>query len=302
MLLKTSTIKVDKTIPQTQTHTVPKLPAPVRLQEYGVGIFSAAITKSALKKALKKKCLTVNEVVATSATFICGGEVIQFTIPEDVNPTKKLIFPLKTLFEDDYLAAIHKPAGILVSGNCFKTIANALPQNIQRSTLADATVPQPVHRLDYATTGVLLVGKTRASIRALNKVFENKEVQKTYYAITIGEMNSQGKITSEIDGKKAQTDYTLCESVFSKRFGTLNLARLSPQTGRRHQIRKHLASIGNPILGDKDYGMEGLILKGKGMYLHAYSVKFRHPFTHQEFYLVDPFPRGFKKIFVDLKD
>ncbi|WP_365940706.1 pseudouridine synthase, partial [Winogradskyella sp.] len=145
---------------------------------------------------------------------------------------------LDVLFEDDYLAVIHKPAGILVSGNSFKTIANALAQNIKRSALPDVTLPQPAHRLDFATTGILLVGKTSSSIRALNKLFENRAIKKTYYAVTIGEMYNQGKITSEVDGKTSQSNYTLCESVLSERFGKLNLVCLEPLTGRRHQLRK----------------------------------------------------------------
>ena len=212
-----------------------------------------------------------------------------------------MVFQLEVLFEDDYLAVIHKPAGILVSGNSFKTIANALAQNIKGSNLPDATTPQPVHRLDFATTGILLIGKTSSSIRALNKIFENREVKKTYYAVTIGEMNDRGKITSEIDGKKSQSNYTLCESVPSEKFGKLNLVQLEPLTGRRHQLRKHLSNIGNPILGDKEYGIENLILNGKGLYLHAYSLKFIHPFTNEEVHLKDDFPQRFKKIFIRIK-
>lgn len=199
------------------------------------------------------------------------------------------------------MAIIHKPAGILVSGNSFKTVANALTQNISRSLLPDATTPQPVHRLDYATTGILLIGKTRSSIRALNKIFENRAVKKTYYAITIGEMNAVGPITSEIDGKKSKSNFTLCESVTSERFGKLNLVQLEPLTGRRHQLRKHLSHIGNPILGDKEYGIDNLILNGKGLYLHAYSLQFSHPFTKKEIYLKDELPKRFKKIFDHLE-
>ncbi len=266
-----------------------------------MGVFQVALTKSALKKALKKNYITVNGVVASSATFIRGGESIRLSILEEENPKRKLIFPLKVLFEDDYLAVIHKPAGILVSGNSFKIIANALDQNLKRSNLPDATTPQPVHRLDYATTGVLLVGKTSSSIRALNKLFENRAVTKIYYAVTIGEMDAQGEITTEVDDKQSQSNYTLCETVPSERFGKLNLVKLEPQTGRRHQLRKHLSSIGNPILGDKDYGIENLILNGKGLYLHAYSLKFIHPFTNEEMYLKDEFPLRFKKIFTELE-
>jgi 23S rRNA pseudouridine1911/1915/1917 synthase len=262
-----------------------------------VGIFKAALTKSALKKALKKQYIRVNDAIATSATFINGGECISLSIPKESRPNKKLIFKLDVLFEDDYLAVIHKPAGILVSGNSFKTITNALAQNIKESKLPDACSPQPVHRLDFATTGILLIGKTHPSIRTLNKMFENKAVKKTYYAITIGKMNDSGKITSEIDGKESQSDYTLCGTVSSERFGNLNLVQLEPQTGRRHQLRKHLLSIGNPILGDAVYGIENLILKGKGLYLHANSLEFIHPFTNKEIHIIDELPRRFKKIF-----
>ncbi len=256
-----------------------------------------ALTKSALKKALKKKWIRVNDSIATSATLINGGECISISVPKETSQNKKLIFQLKVLFEDDYLAVIHKPAGILVSGNRFKTIANALVQNMQWSNLPDATKPQPVHRLDYATTGVLLVGKTTSSIRALNRMFEDKKVEKIYYAVTIGEMSNRGEITSEIDGKKSQSNYRLIESVSSNRFGKLNLVKLKLQTGRRHQLRKHLASIDNPILGDATYGVENLILTGKGLYLHAYSLRFIHPFTSKQVYLNDEFPQRFKKIF-----
>ncbi|HUH50805.1 MAG TPA: RluA family pseudouridine synthase [Flavobacterium sp.] len=288
------------TIKPTQSHIAPALSSPKRLQDYGITIFEGVDTKSALKKVLKKKQITVDGIVATTATFIKGGEVIDLYLLEKTAPKKKLIFPLKVLFEDDYLALIHKPAGILVSGNSFKTIANALVQNLKISSQPDATTPQPVHRLDFATTGVLLVGKTSTSIRLLNKLFENRAVKNTYYAITIGTMPKCGKINSDIDDKTSESIYSCCESVASVRFGKLNLVKLEPQTGRRHQLRKHLCSIGNPILGDKDYGIENLILKGQGLYLHAYAIKFRHPFTHKDMDIKDDFPERFKKIFPNL--
>lgn len=282
---------------RTETHLVPKQPIPIRLQEYGVGIFNAALTKSALKKALKKQLIRVNESIATTATFISGGESITLTPPEKVHPKKKLIFPLEVVFEDEYLAAVHKPAGILVSGNHFKTITNALGQNLKPSNLSDATTPQPVHRLDYATTGILLAGKTSSSIRSLNKLFENKVVEKTYYAITIGAMEATGEITIEIEGRLAVSSFKLVDTVPSKRFDKLNLVQLKPQTGRRHQLRIHLAGIGNPILGDRTYGSEHLILKGKGMYLHAYSLEFEHPISKEKLFIKTELPMGFKKIF-----
>ncbi|BAO74429.1 ribosomal large subunit pseudouridine synthase D [Winogradskyella sp. PG-2] len=211
------------------------------------------------------------------------------------------MFPLTILFEDNYLALIHKPAGILVSGNRFKTIVNALPQNLKPSSLNDATKPQPVHRLDYATTGLLLVGKTSSSIRALNQLFENKSISKTYLAVTIGEMDDEGKIKLAIDGKPSQSYYKVLESVASKRFSKLNLVELDPKTGRRHQLRKHLSSIGNPILGDKDYGITDLILNGKGLYLHAYTLGFVHPITNKKMHILDAIPKRFKKLFPALE-
>ena len=284
-----------------ETHTVPPLNSPIRMQEYGVGIFISAFTKSALKKALKKKYITVNEVIATTATFIKGGEEICLSIPKEIIPKNKLIFPLKVIFEDEYLAAIHKPAGILVSGNGFKTIANALEQNIKFSRLPDAVKPQPVHRLDYPTTGILLVGKTSSSIRALNKMFEDKEIKKTYHAIVIGQINHEGIIDTPIDNKKATSTYTKLNSVSSERFGQLHLMKLNPTTGRRHQLRKHLADHGNPILGDQKYGIQDLILYGKGMYLHAYSLEFIHPFTQTKMHLKDESLQRFEKIFNSIK-
>lgn len=284
-------------ITRTEIHITPAISHPIRLQEYGVGIFNAIQTKSALKKVLKKQLITVNGFVATTATMIKGGEKIVLSTPEALTKTKQLLYPLKVLFEDDYLAMIHKPAGILVSSNSFKTITNALEQNLKASNCIDTTIPQPIHRLDYATTGILLVGKTNSSIRALNKLFENKAVKKTYYAITIGNMNNQGTISTEIDGKKSESFFEVCESVKSERFGKLNLVKLEPKTGRRHQLRKHLSGISNPILGDATYGNKDLILKGKGMYLHAYSLEFLHPITKEKLSFTAEFPKKFENIF-----
>lgn len=267
-----------------------------------MGIFAAASTKSSLKKVLKKGYVTVDCKSATTATFIKGGETIILNIPTEAKTITRLHLPLKVLYEDEHMAVIHKPAGILVSGNAFKTIANALPQNIKQSSLPDATTPQPIHRLDYGTTGILLAGKTNRSIRTLNKKFENKEVIKSYYAVAIGNMNPKGIITEKIDSKESQTDYRLCESVRSEKYGALSLVKLFPQTGRRHQIRKHLSHIGNPILGDQEYGQDGLILKGKGMYLHAYSLAFLHPFSSEQMYITDPLPEKFRCIFTNLED
>ena len=117
-----------------ESHTTNILAKPVRLQEYGVGIFKTITTKSALKKAIKKGLILVNEKVATTGTFINGNEAITLVEHLNATPHKKIILSLEVIYEDDYLAVINKPPGILVSGNSFKTIANALVQNGDTTT------------------------------------------------------------------------------------------------------------------------------------------------------------------------
>ncbi|MDG1039566.1 MAG: RluA family pseudouridine synthase [Polaribacter sp.] len=281
----------------TETHVAISLEKPIRLQEYAVGIFKTIPTKSGIKKAIKKQLVFVNNKLASTAQFINGGETIELFSVEAENEFKRLNLDLEVIFEDDFLAIIFKPAGILVSGNSFCTIDNALAQNLTKSNQNDAIRPRPVHRLDYPTSGLLLIGKTTSSITSLNKLFENKEIQKTYHAITIGKMEQKGTIDFLIDEKKAFTEFEVLESEKSERFDFLNLVKLIPKTGRKHQLRKHLLAIGNPILGDKEYFKENLILNGKGLFLHASTLEFTHPFTQKNISITKELPKKFKKIF-----
>lgn len=277
------------------SHKVPELKTPTRLQEYGVGIFETNPTKSGLKKAIKKGLVFVNGKLSSTALFINGGETIELFQSEENR--KEFYLDLEVLFEDDYFAIIYKPAGILVSGNSFATIDNALSQSLKKSLLLDAVRPRPVHRLDYPTSGLLLIGKTNSSVIALNKLFENKEIQKTYHAITIGKMERNGEIDLPIENKEAFTLFEVLQTIKSERFDFLNLVKLTPKTGRKHQLRKQLFKIGNPILGDKEYFLDNLILNGKGLYLHASSLKFIHPFTNKNISITKELPKKFYKIF-----
>ncbi len=281
-----------------ESHIVPQLVKPIRLQEYAVGIFKTLPTKSGIKKAIKKELILVDKEATSTAHFINGGEIIELFQSEESSTFKRLNLELDVLFEDDYLAIIYKPAGIVVSGNSFATIDNALSQNLKKSLQSDAVRPRPVHRLDYPTSGLLLVGKTSSSIIALNKLFENKEIHKTYHAVTIGKMEQNGDIVFPIDKKKAFTKFEILQTVISERFGFLNLVKLQPKTGRKHQLRKHLLTIENPILGDKEYFKENLILNGKGLYLHASSLEFTHPFTEEKTTITLELPKKFLKIFL----
>lgn len=280
-----------------ETHIAKEQEYQTRFQEYGVGVFKTITTKSALKKAIKKELIFIDGFVATTSKYILGNEKIELYEAKKNASLEKLKLNLEILFEDDYLAIVYKPAGILVSGNKFVTIANALTKNLKRSTQQDVVAPKPVHRLDYPTSGLLLVGKTSAALQKLGKLFEKKEIQKTYYAITIGEICSGGTINFTIDNKTASTEFKVLQTVTSKRFGNLNLVELHPKTGRKHQLRKHLSSIGHQILGDKNYGNPELILKGYGLYLHAAKLDFVHPFTLEKISISKKLPKKFTKIF-----
>ena len=280
-----------------ETHIALHLEKPIRFQEYGMGIFKTIPTKSGIKKAIKKHLILIDDNPATTATFISGGEKIVLLEGNNQQKFNNLKLDLDVVFEDDFLAVIYKPAGIVVSGNKFVTIANALTQNLQKSKQLDAVKPQPIHRLDYPTSGVLLVGKTSAAILKLSELFQNKEIQKTYYAISIGKMESIGFIHTPIDNKEAFTAFKIISSVKSERFKYLNLLELFPKTGRKHQLRKHLLSLENPILGDKEYYLEDKILNGKGLYLHAASLEFVHPFTNAYLKIQKEVPNKFTSIF-----
>lgn len=280
-----------------ETHIVKQQEKPIRFQEYGVGVFKTVSTKSALKKAIKKGRIFIDCNIATTAKYITGGEKIELKELQENSTSKKLTLRLDILFEDDYLAIIYKPAGILVSGNKLITISNALPQNLQKSTQKDAVKPQPIHRLDYPTSGLLLVGKTSSAIQELGKLFRDKKIQKTYFAITIGKMCCGGTINFKVDGKNASTEFSVLHAEKSTRFEFVNLVKLHPKTGRKHQLRKHLSSIGHQILGDKEYGIKELILTGKGLYLHAAKLEFTHPFIQKKVSINKELPKKFTKIF-----
>ena len=282
-----------------ETHIAEEQKKPIRFQEYGVGIFKTITTKSGIKKGIKKKIIFIDGALATTSKYIFGGEKIELFNVDNQPGIKELKLNLKILFEDDYLAIIFKPVGILVSGNKLVTIANGLTHNLKKSKQPDAVKPQPIHRLDYPTSGVLLIGKTSSAIRNLSQLFEKKEIQKTYIAISVGRMEKTGEIKDLIDEKEAFTAFKVLRTVTSERFEFLNLVKLKPTTGRKHQLRRHLYSIGNPILGDKEYFLDHKILNGKGLYLHASSLEFIHPFTKEKLLVTEELPKKFKTIFLD---
>ncbi len=276
------------------THTVKNITAPTRLNDYLIHLFDELPTKSSIKKSLKKGRIKVNDQIQPGGYCLQEGDVITYQPPPLV-PKKILELRLEVLFEDDYLAIIQKPAGISVSGNQFYTIQNALPFNLQLSPKEDAIAPLPVHRLDHQTSGILVIAKTGSIRTKLGQLFENQSITKTYHAVVIGKPATSGQIDLAIEGKKSTTFYERISFVRSLKNGYLSLVKLSPKTGRTHQLRIHLSSIGHPILGDKLYGMEGKILRQKGLFLSATSISFVHPETNDPLQISIPIPYKFQK-------
>ncbi len=113
----------------------------------------------------------------------------------------------------------------------------------------------------------------------LGQQFEQKSIQKKYAAIVMGKSPESGSIATDVEGLKSLSEFTTIKTVNSLRSEHLSLIELSPKTGRTHQLRIHLSSIGFPILGDKLYGDDGNILEGKGLFLCALGLDLNHPIT-----------------------
>jgi len=234
-------------------------------------------SKKAIKKAILTGAIKLNNNKVETGRYIKDGDVIQLYDLEN-KPPKTYNLNLDIIFEDEFLAVVKKPAGLVVSGNQFRTVVNALPFNIKVSTEKDALRwAKPVHRLDNQTSGLLIVSKTKLAHINLGKQFENKLIKKKYIALVIGKLVGNGFITEPIENKLAKTEYRVIKSVKSLKNKHLTLVELFPYTGRTHQLRIHLSNMGFPILGDKLYGKEDLILKHKGLFLSAVELLFKHP-------------------------
>lgn len=259
------------------THTVPEGTDGARLSEYAIGVFEMVPTRNGIKNAIRRGTVSVDGAPGTTATRVRAGQRIDLIdAPGPVRPVYEM--KLHVVYEDEHLAVVDKPAGIPVSGNAFRTVENALPFNLVASGIRSALArPRPVHRIDAQTSGLLLVAKTSLALVALGRGFEGRDISKRYRAIVIGDIAGPGRIDNHIDGRDAVSEYAPVFSVPSLRSGRLSLVDLFPRTGRTHQLRRHLAHIGHPILGDSLYGPEGLILRGKGLFLAAVEISFAHP-------------------------
>ena len=283
------------TLPQPEQYTVPPLPEPRRLSDICAGWFEAIPSRKGMKKAIDRGWVRVNGEMADTGRWMHGGESVELHRPE-VSNKPPFALQLDVLFEDEYLAVVVKPAGIAVSGNQRRTLENALVGNFAPSAMPDALLrPEPVHRLDFPTSGALLVAKTQKTLAALNKMFEDRQVEKHYAAVVAGSVHPEGEVHLPIADKLAHSSYEVLRSVDSKRFGQLHLLRLVPHTGRRHQLRIHMASLGCPILGDVQYAGENT-LRGKGLFLHSEMLRFVHPVNGKVIEVRAKLPAKFERL------
>jgi len=262
-------------------HTVPPGTTRARLGDYCVGLFPELPSRKGTKKAISRGAILLNGETGKTGDWVESGMHIELC---ELDQAPRFILPLQlsVVYEDEHIALINKPGGIPVSGNSGRTLEQALLHNIQPSSLPDAyQQPRAAHRLDSPTCGLVLIAKTRSARIYLGDQFEVKQIEKTYQAIVIGQTVAEGRITEPIDNKQAITEFQLLKSVRSLHTDWISLLWLKPKTGRTHQIRRHLANAGFPVLGDKEYGNPGEIMRGKGLFLCATALTFEHPSTKQ---------------------
>ena len=226
--------------------------------------------------------------------------------------------PLDVVFEDDSLAVINKPAGMIVHAGAGArsrsgTLVNALLHRFgSLSGVGGELRPGIVHRLDKDTSGLIVVAKNDLAHRRLAEQFSQRQVRKTYLALVHGWMKQErGRIASTIardrirrirmttrarGGREAVSHWCVLRRIRSQ-FGKFSLLELKIDTGRTHQIRVHLASLGHPVVGDGLYGAPRELKDRTGSklalgrnFLHAAAIELRHPGTGAPLSLTRPLP------------
>jgi 23S rRNA pseudouridine1911/1915/1917 synthase len=286
-------------------------------------------SRSVIQKVIDARSVLVNGQPTKASYKVRVGDEIRIWLPElaDDVPVPEDI-PLEVVYEDEALTVVNKAAGMVThpaKGHWSGTLVNALQFHFDSlSSLAGAQRPGIVHRLDRDTTGLVLVAKHDAAHKALAQQFEQRTIRKQYLAIVAGVPGRDSDYIertigfhpthrekmairlSEDGGKEAATFYEVLE-----RFRGYALLRCSPQTGRTHQIRVHLAHIGHAIVADKLYsGRDRLTLGDLAgpddpaadrvlidrQALHAYSLRLKHPLTGRELSLTAPLPDDMNRL------
>jgi len=281
------------------------------------------ISRARIQQLISERKVLVNDLESKPSLRLRGGERITLLGEPQPRPLRAVSeeIPLEIIYEDDDLAVINKPAGMMVHAGSGATddarnrgtLVNALLHHFGKlSAIGGELRPGIVHRLDKATSGLILVAKNDESHRKLAAQFATRLVKKTYIALVHGWMKQdRGTISSSISrdrirrtrmttrrpgGREAVTHYTVQRRIDSK-FGKFTLLELRIDTGRTHQIRVHLASLGHPVVGDTLYGAprelrsrnsEAAALSRN--FLHAAALQFHHPRTGTALSLSSPLP------------
>ncbi len=193
--------------------------------------------------------------------------------------------PLDILHDDDDLLVLNKPAGLAVHPTQDATAPDLLTRAAAlASDLGHRGNYHVINRLDRWTSGVVLLVPGSRGTTAFARLFEHREVDKRYVALVAGQPPDRGEIDVPVDGSPSRTTFTVVA-----RGGTATLVLAHPDTGRRHQIRQHFASIGHPLIGDRRYGGPSGAGIG-GALLHAVGIAFTHPVTGTRLAVLAPLP------------
>ena len=276
------------------------------------------ITRSYLQKLLKDGSVQMNEKPVKASTKTAVGAVIALTIPEPEEP--EILpenIPLDILYEDSDVILINKPKNMVVhpaAGHYTGTLVNALMYHCRGDLSGINGVLRPgiVHRIDKDTTGVLIVCKNDRAHNALAEQLKEHSITRKYRAIVCGNLKEdEGTVDAPLGrhpqdrkkmaivrsgGKRAVTHYRVLE-----RFGNDTYIECQLETGRTHQIRVHMASLGHPLLGDEIYGRAKPPFKLEGQTLHAMVLGFIHPTTGEYMEFEAPLPEYFEKLLEKLR-
>ncbi len=279
-----------------------------------------AHSRAALQRAFEAGLVRRNGAVLAKSDEVSAGDDLEFTLPE-AQPAglRPVPIPLDLLYEDDHLLALNKPSGMVVhpgAGTGEDTVVHALLAHCAGRLSGVGGVERPgiVHRIDKETSGVLLVAKDDAAHRGLSEQFAGRHLRKEYLALVAGVPRLRAgviersisrhpvhreRMTTGEGGRPARTDWEVVES-FGDRAALL---RCRIHTGRTHQIRVHLKSIGHPVLGDATYGWKrapGMPAVPRVM-LHAERIAFLHPVTARPLDLRAPLPGDFETLLAALR-
>ncbi|WIA36607.1 hypothetical protein OEZ86_007895 [Tetradesmus obliquus] len=212
---------------------------------------------SAGKKAIRRKEVQVNGSVARTDMLLQEGDVVRVVMKVGCGAVWGSTAGkpgLEVACEDEHMACIVKPQGLPTQGTGEGTVQGRIKYCLQPSPLPGALFrPHHVHRLDVNTGGLLLVAKTRAAGTALAADLAQHKMQKRYLALVTGRLEGSGMISYPLEGKPAVSLFRVEQQQPSATYGWLTWVSLWPKTGRTHQLRKHCAYIGYPILGDSHY-------------------------------------------------